>query len=83
MDLVINFYQKESDYEKVVIIWREFQSINDFILQNWKACVDTVFRHESGKCCVKLIRKVPIADDADDRITGGGCCWPEDGDGGY
>jgi len=24
-----------------------------------------------------------IADDADDRMMGGGCCWPEDGDGGY
>jgi len=24
---------------------REFQSINDFILRNWGACVDTVFGH--------------------------------------
>jgi len=24
---------------------REFRSINDFILQNWGACVDTVFGH--------------------------------------
>jgi len=27
---------------------REFQSINDFILQNWGACVDTVFGHVPG-----------------------------------
>ena len=26
---------------------REFQSINDSILQNWGACVDTVFGHVS------------------------------------
>jgi len=93
LDLVTNFYRKESDYEKVVIIWREFWSINDFILQNWGAFVDTIFRHESGwsgrtdrqlrKCCVKPIRRLPIAGDADDRMTGGGCCWSEDEDGGY
>jgi len=27
---------------------REFRSINDFILQNWGACVDTVFRRLPG-----------------------------------
>ena len=32
-----------------VIIRREFRSINDFILRNWGACVDTVFGHVSGK----------------------------------
>jgi len=37
------FLQKGNNYEKVVIIWREFQSINDFILENWGACVDTIF----------------------------------------
>ena len=26
---------------------REFQSINDFILRNWGACVDTIFGHVS------------------------------------
>jgi len=25
------------------MIWSKFQSINDFILQNWGACVDTIF----------------------------------------
>ena len=45
------------------------------------ACVDIVFRRESGwsgradrqsrNCCVKPIRKVLIADDANDRMTGG------------
>ena len=27
--------------------WREFWSINDFILRNWGACVDTIFGHVS------------------------------------
>ena len=45
------------------------------------------FRHESGwsgrtdrqsgKWCVKPIRRLQIADDADDWIRGGGCCWRE------
>jgi len=53
--------------------------------------VDTVFRHKSGwpgrtdqqseNCCIKPIRRLPIADDVDDNMTGGGCCWPEGWDG--
>jgi len=35
--------------EKGVIIRREFQSINDFILWNWRAWVDTIFWHVFGK----------------------------------
>jgi len=27
--------------------WGEIRSINDFILRNWGACVDTVFGHVS------------------------------------
>jgi len=34
---------------KGVIIGREFRSINNFILQNWGACVDIVFGHVSEK----------------------------------
>ena len=32
LDLVLNFYQEESNYEKGIVIQKEFQSINDFIL---------------------------------------------------
>jgi len=38
-----------NNYEKGVIIRREFWSINDFILQNWGACVDSIFGQVSGK----------------------------------
>jgi hypothetical protein len=37
------FCQKGDNYIKAIIIWSKFWSINDFILQNWGACVDTVF----------------------------------------
>jgi len=36
--------------------YREFRSINDFILQNWGACVDTVFGHVSFDTHLELIR---------------------------
>jgi len=36
--------------------WREFQSINDFILQNWGACVDTVFGHVNLDTHLELIK---------------------------
>jgi len=32
---------------------------------------------------MKPIRRLPIADDANDRKTGGGCCWPKDRDSDY
>ena len=34
---------------KAIVIWSTFQSINNFILQNWGACVDIVFGHVSEK----------------------------------
>ena len=36
--------------------YREFQSINDFILQNWGACVDTFFGHVSFDMHLELMR---------------------------
>jgi hypothetical protein len=64
-----------NSYEKGVVIWREFCSMSDFILHNWGACVDTIFWHESwrldrqpAKCCAKLMRKLPTASDASDRM---------------
>jgi len=42
------FLSEGNNYENVVIIRREFRSINDFILRNWRAYVDTVFGHKSG-----------------------------------
>jgi len=67
LDLVINFYQEKSNYEKGVIIRTEFWTINDFILRNWGACVDTVFWHESRRTnrqskeyCVELIGRLPV-----------------------
>ena len=38
-------YQKASLLAKRHHYCREFRSINDFILRNWGACVDTVFGH--------------------------------------
>ena len=35
---------------------REFWSINDFILRNWGACVDTVFGHVSLDVYLELMR---------------------------
>jgi len=32
---------------------REFQSINDFILRNWGACVDTIFGRVSFDTCLE------------------------------
>ena len=34
---------------------RKFQSINDFILRNWGACVDTVFEHVSFDTHLELL----------------------------
>jgi hypothetical protein len=28
---------------KAIVVWSKFRSINDSILRNWGACVDTVF----------------------------------------
>jgi len=39
------------------------RSINDFILRNWGACVDTVFRHVSLDTHLELI-KCRLADGA-------------------
>ena len=36
--------------------WGEFWSINDFILRNWGACVDTVFGHVSLGAYLELMR---------------------------
>ena len=35
---------------------REFRSINDFILQNWGACVDTIFGHVSFDAYLGLVK---------------------------
>ena len=35
--------------------YREFRSINDFILRNWGACVDTVFGHVSFDMHLELM----------------------------
>jgi len=35
---------------------REFWSINDFILRNWRACVDTVFGHVSLDTHLELMK---------------------------
>jgi len=66
--------------EKGIIIRREFRGINDFILQNWGACVDTIFGHVSGKINEAWIgrlksddwstRKLSMAYDTDDKATG-------------
>jgi len=75
------FYWKGSNYEKGVIIRKEFWSINDFILQNWEACVDIIFLYESkktnrqsGRYGVESIRRLPMIDDADGRVIGEGSC---------
>jgi len=47
--LICSSNSEGNNCEKGIIIRREFWSINDFILQNWEACVDTIFGHESGK----------------------------------
>jgi len=48
LDLIIDCWQKQVTVERHRY-WREFRSINDFILRNWGACVDTVFSHVSGQ----------------------------------
>jgi len=40
----------------VIIIWSKFWSINEFILQNWGACVDIVFWIQ-----VRMIKKDQLA----------------------
>ena len=37
------FCHKGDNYIKAIVIWSKFWSINDLILQNWEACVDTAF----------------------------------------
>jgi len=37
------FIIRKAIVKRGIIIWSEFRSINDSILQNWGACVDTVF----------------------------------------
>jgi hypothetical protein len=46
LDLVINYCQHGVIAERHHYSG-EFRSINDFILQNWGACVDTIFGHVS------------------------------------
>jgi len=62
---------KGNNCEKGVIIRREFWSINDFILQNWGACVDTVFGHVAGR-----IMKLGSADGKVMTGQQGSCRWP-------
>ena len=54
-DLVIN-YRPEGIIAERHHYWGEFRSINDFILRNWGACVDTVFGHVSLDVYLELMR---------------------------
>jgi len=54
--------------------WHRFLAQVRMIRKNWSAV---------GKCCVKPIRRLPTVDDADDRMTDGGCRWPKGWDGSY
>jgi len=53
---------------------REFRSINDFILQNWGACVGTVFGHVSFDTHLELMRCRSV-DGAVVTSLQGGCRW--------
>ena len=53
---------------------REFRSINDFILQNWGACVDTVFGHVSFDTYLELV-KWRSADGVMVTSLQGSCRW--------
>ena len=55
LDLVIN-YRSEGVIAERHHYWGEFWSINDFILWNWGACVDTIFGHISLDACLELMR---------------------------
>jgi len=55
LDLVIN-YQSEGVIAERRHYWREFWSINDFILRNWGAWVDTIFGHVSLDTYLELMR---------------------------
>jgi len=55
LDLVISYWWEGVIAERQHY-WREFRSINDFILQNWGACVDTVFGHVSLDVYLELMR---------------------------
>jgi hypothetical protein len=36
--------EDESDnWVKAIVVWSKYWNINDFILRNWGACVDTIF----------------------------------------
>ena len=54
--------------------WREVRSINDFILRNWGACVDTVFGHVSFEAHLELM-KCRSADGAMVTSLQGSCRW--------
>jgi len=53
---------------------REFWSINDFILRNWGACVDTVFGHVYFDTYLELM-KCRSADGAMVTSLQGSCRW--------
>ena len=63
----------------IIIICREFWSINNFTLQNWGACVDTVFgMGQVNEAWIGIwrsndwpMRKLPMTYNTDDKTTGG------------
>jgi len=79
LDFVINYQSREVIVEKCRY-WGEFWSINDFILRNWEACVDTIFWHVSLDTHLELMKR-RSTDWAMVASLQGSCRWRNGADG--